>query len=105
MLKDLKTEAVNYASKLWAYLIPITANLLIYRESGYNLKVRGSNSLSATNIKINGLAERVKLSHFIRVYPSLFHLRYRCYLYSFKQFKFLYEQNSMKMHHKYAYNK
>ena len=39
------------ASKLWAYLIPTPANLLIYKESGYNLKVRGSNPLPATKIK------------------------------------------------------
>ena len=37
------------ASKLWAYLIPTPANLLIYRGLGYNLKVRGSNPLPATN--------------------------------------------------------
>ena len=44
-----KTKAANYASKLCAYLIPTPANLLIYNESGYNLKVRGSNPLPATN--------------------------------------------------------
>jgi len=38
------------ASKLWAYLIPTPANLLIYKGLDYNLKVRGSNPLPATNL-------------------------------------------------------
>ena len=42
------TSPPNYATKLWAYQIPTPANLLIYKESGYNLKVRGSNPLPAT---------------------------------------------------------
>ena len=54
-----KTKAAYYASKLWAYLIPTPANLLIYKESGYNLKVRGSNPLPATNsLIINNIFSR-----------------------------------------------
>ena len=43
------TITLYSASKLWAYLVATPANLLIYKESGYNLKVRGSNPLPATN--------------------------------------------------------
>ena len=42
----------NYASKLWAYLIPTPANLLIYGEFGYNLKVRDSNPLPANRAAV-----------------------------------------------------
>jgi len=31
-----------YASKLWAYLIPLSAYLLIYKGPGYDLQIRGS---------------------------------------------------------------
>ena len=53
------------ASKLWACLIPTPANLLIYMESGYNLKVRGSNPLPATNLFITTLLMK-KIAFVIR---------------------------------------
>ena len=47
------------ASKLWAYLIQTPANQLIYKEPGYNLKVRGSNLLPATtSLIINNIFPR-----------------------------------------------
>jgi hypothetical protein len=47
-----------FASKLWAYLIPTPANLLIAIGFGYNLKVRGSNPRPATNpLIINNISQ------------------------------------------------
>ena len=54
------TTTLCSASKLWAYLIPTPANLLIYKEPGYNLKVRGSNPLPATNYLLKFITNHLR---------------------------------------------